>query len=66
VQPFWQHPQQQAALALAGIAAAASLLVGTPLVSAEGRSLTPDEKNTIALFQRSRPSVVYITSMTSR
>lgn len=28
--------------------------------------LTQDEKNTIALFQRSRPSVVYITSLTTR
>ncbi len=53
--------------ALAGVAAAATLLVGTPLDMAEARAaLTQEETRTIQLFQRSRPSVVYITSLTTR
>lgn len=63
----WQQPQRRLAAALAGVAATAALLVGTPLDVAKARPvLTQDEKNTIALFQRSRPSVVYITSLTTR
>jgi hypothetical protein len=52
---------------LAGVAAAASLLLGTPIDVAQARTaLTADERNTIQLFQRSRSSVVYITSLTTR
>lgn len=52
---------------LAGMAAAASLLLGTPIDVAQARTaLTADERNTIQLFQRSRSSVVYITSLTTR
>lgn len=52
---------------LMGVAAAAALLAGTPLDVAQARTaLTADERNTIQLFQRSRPSVVYITSLTTR
>ena len=52
---------------LMGVAAAAALLGGTPLDAAMARTaLTADERATIQLFQRSRPSVVYITSLTAR
>ncbi|KAL4857774.1 Protease Do-like 1 [Chlorella vulgaris] len=63
----WRQPLQRLLTAAAGVAVAASLLVGTPLDAAQARAvLTADEKATIALFQRSRPSVVYITSLAKR
>lgn len=62
--PLRRHPLLSA---LAGVAAAATLLAGTPLDVAEARAaLTQEETRTIQLFQRSRPSVVYITSLTTR
>ncbi|KAL4448534.1 hypothetical protein ABPG75_005753 [Micractinium tetrahymenae] len=65
---WWRRHASQRPLAAALAAlAAAPLLLGSPLDAAQARSpLTQEEKSTISLFQRSRPSVVYITSLTTR
>ena len=63
----WPTLRRPLLAGLAGVAAAASLLLGTPIDVAQARTaLTTDERNTIQLFQRSRSSVVYITSLTTR
>lgn len=64
---WWRQQAQRPLAAALAVLAAAPLLLGTPLDVAQARSvLTQEEKSTIKLFQRSRPSVVYITSLTTR
>ncbi|GAB4817140.1 hypothetical protein N2152v2_004186 [Parachlorella kessleri] len=52
---------------LAGLAAAASVALGSPADIAQASAvLTRDEINTINLFQRNTPSVVFITNLANR
>ncbi|PSC73356.1 Protease Do-like chloroplastic isoform B [Micractinium conductrix] len=64
---WWHRHRRPLAATLAALAAVTPLLLGLPIDVADARAvLTAEERNTIGLFQRSRPSVVYITSLTTR
>ncbi len=52
---------------LSALALAATLLVGGPVADVQAKHrLTVDEQKTVDLFQKSTPSVVYITNLAVR